>query len=107
MAFIAAHHALYGGGKERAVARGAAARLCWVDSDRGLIAMDSQALLLAAAAGAVSLAICAGLLALISHRAGERARRALQARLDESERRALAAQASSEAFDTALIELDG
>ena len=69
--------------------------------------MDSQALLLAAAAGAVSLAICAGLLALVSHRAGERARRALQIRLDESERRALAAQASSEAFDTALIELDG
>ena len=92
-----------GPAKERAVARGVGGAYAGPILIGAVSGMDSQALLLAAAAGAVSLAICAGLWALIGQRAGERARRALQVQLDETGRRALAAQASSEAFDTALL----
>ncbi|MFI4976411.1 MAG: ATP-binding protein [Caulobacterales bacterium] len=65
--------------------------------------MDPQTLILAAAAGSVSLAVCATLWALASRRAAERRQAELGARLAAAEARAGAAQASAEAFDTALI----
>src|SRR5579872_1726842 len=69
--------------------------------------MDSQALLLlAAAAGAVSLAICAALWALALRRAGERTAGVLQDELRAAEARAQAAQSGAEAFETAILTLD-
>ena len=69
--------------------------------------MDSEAMLLAAAVGAVGLAMGAVLWALVTRGAGDKGRRALKARIDDAERRAHGVQAPIEAFDTALLELDG
>ncbi|MFI4934523.1 MAG: PAS-domain containing protein [Caulobacterales bacterium] len=68
--------------------------------------MGPQALLLAAAVGAVCLAIGAALWALASRRAQEDARAQVKARLTEAEARAATVQAASEAFDIALISLE-
>jgi signal transduction histidine kinase len=69
--------------------------------------MDSQALLLlAAAAGAVSLAICAALWALALRCAGERTAATLQEELRGAEMGAQAAQSAAEAFETAILILD-
>ena len=48
--------------------------------------MDPEALLLAAAVGAVGLAVGAALWALASHGPAERRRQVLKARLDDAER---------------------
>ncbi|HEY5107151.1 MAG TPA: ATP-binding protein [Caulobacteraceae bacterium] len=70
--------------------------------------MSPQDLILAAAAGAVCLAICATLWALVSRRAGEAKMAAMKARAGEAQALAAATQASAEAFDTALVSiLDG
>lgn len=68
--------------------------------------MSQIQLILAAAAGAVSLAICAMLWALAQWRqAGARVRR-YQSRIAELEGHAEAAQASAEAFDSALLAVE-
>lgn len=68
--------------------------------------MSQIQLILAAAAGAVSLAICAMLWALAQWRqAGGRVAR-YQARIAELEARTEAAQASAEAFDSALLAVE-
>jgi hypothetical protein len=67
--------------------------------------MSPLDLILAAAAGAVCLAICATLWALVSRRAGEARVAAMAARAAAAELRASAAQASAEAFDTALVSI--
>src|SRR5581483_2711686 len=67
--------------------------------------MGPQALLLAAAVGAVSLAIFAALWALALRRAGAREVAALKAELAQAEDRAGAAGSAAEAFETALIAL--
>src|SRR5260370_483517 len=59
--------------------------------------MDPQALLLAATAGAVSLAVCAALWALASRRARERAAGRPGARIGEAATRAAAAPSAAEA----------
>jgi signal transduction histidine kinase len=68
--------------------------------------MDAQHLILAAAAGAVSLAICAVLWALAQRRQAQDQIAVLTARLASVEQRAEAAQASAEAFDSALLAVE-
>jgi len=68
--------------------------------------MSAHELILAAAAGAVSLAICAVLWALAQRRRAEVRVRELGRRLSEIESRADAAQASAEAFDSALLAVE-
>ncbi|MDP1735899.1 MAG: PAS-domain containing protein [Caulobacter sp.] len=68
--------------------------------------MTQMDLMVAATAGAVCLAICAVLWALVQRRAMDRRLRAMQDRLDGVEGRAAAAQASAEAFDSSLLVID-
>jgi len=68
--------------------------------------MTAQDLTLAAAAGAVCLAICATLFALVGRRRGEARLVAVRRRYEEARARADAAQAGAEAFDTALIAIE-
>ncbi len=68
--------------------------------------MTSYELILSAAAGAVCLAICATLWALAQRRAFEARLAALQSRLSGVGAGVLAAQASAEAFDNALISVE-
>ncbi len=68
--------------------------------------MSAYQLILAAAAGAVSLAICAVLWALAQRRQAQDRVDALAARLASIETRAEAAQASAEAFDSALLAVE-
>jgi len=68
--------------------------------------MGAHELILAAAAGAVSLAICAVLWALAQRRQAAAQIAALRAELAEIEGRADAAQASAEAFDSALLAVE-
>ncbi|HWA61702.1 MAG TPA: ATP-binding protein [Caulobacteraceae bacterium] len=63
--------------------------------------------ILMAAGGSVSLAICATLWALANRRAFDRRLAVQAARLGDAERRAAATQASSEAFDTAMVAIEG
>ncbi|WP_309644856.1 ATP-binding protein [Phenylobacterium sp.] len=65
--------------------------------------MSEHELILAAAAGAVMLAICATLLALAQRRQGEARIEALRQQIAGLELGAEAAQASAEAFDSALL----
>ncbi|MGH7734692.1 MAG: two-component sensor histidine kinase, partial [Gemmatimonadales bacterium] len=69
--------------------------------------MGSQELLLAAAAGAVSLAICSALWALLCRRAGEARVAMFSQRLARAEAAASGIAAATEAFDTALIAVEG
>ncbi|HEY2751105.1 sensor histidine kinase [Phenylobacterium sp.] len=68
--------------------------------------MSGHQLILAAAAGAVSLAICAILWALVQRRHAQERVEAITARLASVEARAEAAQASAEAFDSALLAVE-
>ncbi len=68
--------------------------------------MGPHELILAAAAGAVSLAICAVLWALAQRRLGQRQLAEMAAELASSEGRIEAAQASAEAFDSALLSVE-
>lgn len=68
--------------------------------------MTQMDLIVAATAGAVCLAICAVLWALVQRRAMDRLLRRMQDRLDAVEGRAAAAQASAEAFDSSLLVID-
>jgi hypothetical protein len=68
--------------------------------------MSALQLILAAAAGAVSLALCAVLWALAQRRRAQDRVDALVGRLAGLEARAEAAQASAEAFDSALLALE-
>ena len=68
--------------------------------------MSPPELILAAAAGAVSLAICAVLWALAQRRHAQDRVEAIAARLNALESRADAAQASAEAFDSALLAVE-
>jgi signal transduction histidine kinase len=68
--------------------------------------MDAHQLILAAAAGAVSLAICAVLWALAQRRQAQDRVAVIAARLAAVEARADAAQASAEAFDSALLAVE-
>jgi signal transduction histidine kinase len=68
--------------------------------------MSSHQLILAAAAGAVSLAICAVLWALVQRRQSQDRVVEIAARLAGIEARADAAQASAEAFDSALLAVE-
>lgn len=68
--------------------------------------MTPHTLILAAAAGAVSLAICAVLWALIQRRTSDARVESMSERLASAEARAEAAQASAEAFDSALIVVE-
>jgi signal transduction histidine kinase len=68
--------------------------------------MSPPDLILAAAAGAVSLAICAVLWALAQRRQAQDRVDAIAARLAAIESRADAAQASAEAFDSALLAVE-
>ena len=68
--------------------------------------MSSHQLILAAAAGAVSLAICAVLWALAQRRLAQDRIDAIAARLQAIEFHADAAQASVEAFDSALLAVE-
>ncbi|HEY3950809.1 sensor histidine kinase [Phenylobacterium sp.] len=68
--------------------------------------MDARQLILAAAAGAVSLAICAVLWALAQRRAARARVAEISRRLAGMEARADAAQASAEAFDSALLAVE-
>src|SRR5438309_278105 len=68
--------------------------------------MGAQELILAGAAGAVSLAICAVLWALAQRRLAAAQVKALKARIAGIETRADAAQASAEAFDSALLAVE-
>ena len=67
--------------------------------------MDSQALLLAAAAGAAALAVGAALWALIARRSADAGVREQSRRLTEADRALHAARASAEAVATAVIAL--
>ena len=69
--------------------------------------MSAHELILAAAAGAVSLAICAVLWALAQRRRAEARVGQLARQLAQVEQRADAAQASAEAFDSALLSIEG
>ncbi len=70
--------------------------------------MSPQDLILAAAAGAVCLAICATLWALVSRRAGEAKMATIKAQVREAQVLAAEMRASAEAFDTAIVSiLDG
>ena len=68
--------------------------------------MSPQDLMLAAAAGAVCLAICAVLWALANRRGSEARLAAMAGRLDTAERAANATHAASEAFDTAVVVIE-
>ena len=68
--------------------------------------MNADELILAAAAGAVCLAICATLWALAQQRQGRLRLIGLQARVAELEMRAEVAQSSAEAFDSALLAVE-
>jgi len=68
--------------------------------------MGAYELILAAAAGAVSLAICAVLWALAQRRFAQGRIAELRGRIAELEGRADAAQASAEAFDSALLAIE-
>jgi signal transduction histidine kinase len=68
--------------------------------------MDSQGLLLAAAAGAAALAVAAAIWAWLVQRADDVGARTLKSRLAMSDGRDRLAQASAEAFETALLALD-
>ncbi len=68
--------------------------------------MSAHQLILAAAAGAVSLAICAVLWALAQRRRAQDRVAALSARLAVAEASAETAQASAEAFDSALLAVE-
>ena len=68
--------------------------------------MTQMQLIAAATAGAVCLAICAVLWALVQRRAMDRRVREMQDRLEAVEGRAAAAQASAEAFDSTLLVID-
>ncbi|ODT89323.1 PAS domain-containing sensor histidine kinase [Phenylobacterium sp. SCN 70-31] len=68
--------------------------------------MNAQDLMLAAAAGAVSLAISAVLWALAQRRAGDRRVADLRSRIRALEAGAETAQASVEAFDSALLAVE-
>lgn len=68
--------------------------------------MNPQDLILAASAGSICLAICATLWALIQRRRTEERVSALQARLTALTGRADVAQASVEAFDSALLAIE-
>ncbi len=68
--------------------------------------MEPQSLILAASAGCVSLAICATLWALIQRRKTEERVRALQTELADLSGDAEIAQASVEAFDSALLMVE-
>jgi signal transduction histidine kinase/transposase len=63
-------------------------------------------LTLAAAAGSVSLAVCATLWAVAQRRAGDARAAALEARIEALGAGAMAAHASAEAFDCALVTVD-
>src|SRR5579871_5851597 len=67
--------------------------------------MDSQALLLAAAAGAAALAVGAALWALLARRASEAGDRETAGRLSQAEHGLRAAEAAAEAFETAVLAL--
>ncbi|THD74563.1 MAG: PAS domain-containing sensor histidine kinase [Phenylobacterium sp.] len=68
--------------------------------------MGAHDLILAAAAGSVALAICAVLWSLVQRRHAAGQVQALRARLAAIESRADAAQASAEAFDSALLAVE-
>ncbi len=68
--------------------------------------MSAHELILAAAAGAVSLAICAVFWVLAQRRIAQDQLAGLSARLAASEQRTEAAQASAEAFDSALLAVE-
>ena len=68
--------------------------------------MGSQELMLAAAAGAVSLAISAALWALAQRRAADRRVGDLTQRIRQLEAGAETAQASAEAFDSTLLAVE-
>ncbi len=68
--------------------------------------MTAHQLILAAAAGAISLAICAVLWALAQRRQAQARIEAVTARLAGAEERAEAAHASAEAFDSALLAVE-
>ncbi len=68
--------------------------------------MNADELILAAAAGAVCLAICATVWALAQQRLGRRRLQGLQRRVSELEMRAEVAQSSAEAFDSALLAVE-
>ncbi|PVM93448.1 cell cycle protein kinase DivL [Caulobacter endophyticus] len=68
--------------------------------------MTSLDLILAAAAGAVCLAICATLWALAQRRAFDARLAGMRLRLDALESGSVAAQASAEAFDNALVAVE-
>ncbi len=68
--------------------------------------MGAPQLILAAAAGAIALAICAMLWALAQRRHAQADLAALAARLHDLEGRAESAQASAEAFDSALLAVE-
>jgi signal transduction histidine kinase len=68
--------------------------------------VDADQLILAAAAGAVSLAICAVLWALAQRRQSQERVDDLARRLAAAEARTEAAQASAEAFDSALLAVE-
>ncbi|MFL5295604.1 MAG: PAS-domain containing protein [Phenylobacterium sp.] len=68
--------------------------------------MSAHQLILAAAAGAVSLAICAVLWALAQRRQAQARIQVLADKLASLETRAEAAQASAEAFDSALLAVE-
>src|SRR4029453_7326944 len=68
--------------------------------------MSAHELILTAAAGGVSLAICAVLWALAHRWRVEAQLRALAGRLAGGQHRAEAAQASAEAFDSALLAVE-
>ena len=68
--------------------------------------MNAPQLILAAAAGAISLAICAVLWALAQRRMSQHRVEALTAALQDMEARAETAQASTEAFDSALLAVE-
>jgi len=68
--------------------------------------MSAQDLMLAAAAGAVCLAICATLWALVNRRSAAARLTAMSGRLAGAHRHAAAMQASAEAFETALVSIE-
>lgn len=68
--------------------------------------MDAHELILAAAAGAVCLAICATLWALAQQRQSHARLLGLKRKIAELELRAEAAQSSAEAFDSALLAVE-
>src|SRR5258705_10070523 len=68
--------------------------------------MSAHQLILAAAAGAISLALCAVLWALAQRRQAQARVDALAVRLAAVEARAETAQASAEAFDSALLAVE-